>query len=58
LPSSGKTMERKAIERILLTEAKDPFNRQPLSRDMLKPNDELRKQIEKWKSEQLKNKNK
>lgn len=58
LPSSGKTVERKVIERILLTDPKDPFNRQPLTIDLVKPNDELRQQIEKWKSEQLKNKNK
>jgi len=34
--------------RHLLSDQTDPFNRSPLTMDMLKPNDELRLQIEAW----------
>jgi ubiquitin conjugation factor E4 B len=34
---SGKVMDRPVIIRHLLNSSTDPFNRQPLSEDMLKP---------------------
>lgn len=37
LPSSGKIMDRAVITRHLLNSDTDPFNRQPLTIDMLKP---------------------
>ena len=37
LPTSGKVMDRKHINRHLLSTPNDPFNRQPLMEDMLKP---------------------
>jgi len=52
LPTSGKVVDRSVIARILLSDPKDPFNRQPLTIEMVKPNEELRKQIEKWREDQ------
>jgi hypothetical protein len=49
LPTSGNIMDRDVIMRHLLGEQNDPFNREPLSADMLIPQDELRQKIEKWK---------
>merc|ERR1711993_181303 len=37
LPTSGKIMDRKHITRHLLSTPNDPFNRQPLTEEMLKP---------------------
>ena len=37
LPTSGKVMDRAVIMRHLLNSDTDPFNRQPLTTDMLKP---------------------
>ena len=37
LPTSGKVMDRKHINRHLLSTPNDPFNRQPLTEEMLKP---------------------
>lgn len=37
LPTSGKIMDRAVIMRHLLNSDTDPFNRQPLTTDMLKP---------------------
>lgn len=34
--------------RHLLSDQTDPFNRSPLTMDLVKPNDELRNQIEAW----------
>lgn len=48
LPSSGKIMDRAVITRHLLNSDTDPFNRQPLTIDMLKPATELKLQIDKW----------
>ena len=49
LPTSGKIMDRKHINRHLLSTPNDPFNRQPLTEEMLKPDVELKEKIEKWK---------
>jgi hypothetical protein len=37
LPTSGNIMDRKHISRHLLSTPNDPFNRQPLTEEMLKP---------------------
>ena len=51
LPSSKQTVDRGVIIRHLLTQQTDPFNRSPLTEDMLVPDDALRQQIAHWKTE-------
>ena len=67
---SGNRCDRKNIERHILSTPNDPFNRfnisrtdllilfndcrQPLTEDMLKPDLELKAQIDSWKTEQMK----
>lgn len=46
---SGKIMDRSIITRHLLNSNTDPFNRQQLTEDMLKPDIELRERISAWK---------
>ncbi|CAN0478917.1 unnamed protein product, partial [Ectocarpus sp. 12 AP-2014] len=41
-------MDRPAITRHLLSDAQDPYNRKPLTVEMLEPNDALREEIEEW----------
>lgn len=41
-------MDRAAITRHLLSDAQDPYNRKPLTVEMLQPDDALRGEIEKW----------
>ncbi|KAF5841726.1 ubiquitin conjugation factor E4 [Dunaliella salina] len=53
LPSSGYIMDRPQIVRHLLTDQRDPMNRQPLTPDMLIPQPELKKRIEAWKQETI-----
>lgn len=48
---SGKIMDRSIITRHLLNSNTDPFNRQQLTEDMLKPDIELRERISAWKRE-------
>ncbi|KAL0871377.1 hypothetical protein ABMA27_005111 [Loxostege sticticalis] len=48
---SGKVMDRSVILRHLLNSATDPFNRQPLSEDQLRPATELKEKINKWQRE-------
>jgi len=48
---SGKIMDRAVILRHLLNSSTDPFNRQPLTEDMLAPDKELKLRIEAWKRE-------
>ena len=48
---SGEAMERSSIMRHLLTESRNPFNRQPLEEKDLVADDELRGRIEAWKAE-------
>ncbi|KAJ3047555.1 hypothetical protein HK097_011440 [Rhizophlyctis rosea] len=50
LPSSGTTIDRSTIKAHLLSDAHDPFNRQPLAIEDVIPNDELRQKIADWKS--------
>ena len=42
LPTSGNVMDRKHITRHLLSTPNDPFNRQPLTEEMLKPGTPLK----------------
>ena len=66
LPSSGKICDRQVcewrfyfkrsscaqvIERCLLSDQLDPFNRAPLAKEQLVPQEELRLRIEQWKAE-------
>lgn len=48
---SGKIMDRSIITRHLLNSSTDPFNRQPLTDDMLTPATELKERILAWKLE-------
>eukprot|EP00854_Cymbomonas_tetramitiformis_P021051 gene21051-25259_t len=52
LPTSGQILDRPTIVRILLSEQRDPFNRQMLTMDMLEPATELKQRIQAWKLEQ------
>ena len=45
LPSSGAVVDRSTISRHLLSDQFDPFNRQPLTMDMLIPMPELKARI-------------
>lgn len=51
LPSSGNTVDRSTIVRHLLSEQYDPYNREPLTVDMLIPNNELKQRINEWKQQ-------
>lgn len=46
---SGHTVDKATIVRHLLNSSTDPFNRQPLTEDMLRPDEELRQRISEWK---------
>lgn len=48
---SGTIMDRSVILCHLLNSNTDPFNRQPLTEDQLRPAEELRKRIEQWQQE-------
>lgn len=48
---SGVVIDRPVIVRHLLNSSQDPFNRQPLTLDMLTPATELKERIKKWKEE-------
>ncbi|TKY50213.1 ubiquitin conjugation factor E4 [Spatholobus suberectus] len=55
LPSSRITVDRPVIQRHLLSDSTDPFNRSHLSVDMLIPNDELKARIEEFvRSQEMK----
>uniref|UniRef100_A0A182RBS6 Ubiquitin conjugation factor E4 B n=1 Tax=Anopheles funestus TaxID=62324 RepID=A0A182RBS6_ANOFN len=45
---SGTIMDRAIITRHLLNSSTDPFNRQPLTEDMLKPATDLKERIQLW----------
>ena len=53
---SGTIMEKSIILRHLLNSQTDPFNRQPLSEDELKPATDLKKKIQQWKNDKRKSK--
>lgn len=48
LPSSNVTVDRTTIARHLLSDQSDPFNRSALTMDQVRPDVELRAQIEEW----------
>lgn len=52
LPSSGATLDRATIMRHLLTDQRDPINRDKLTPDMLQPDVELKAKIDAWLKEQ------
>ena len=60
LPTTHINIDRKTIEDCLLRNPTDPFNRNPLTKEELIPNVELKKRIEEYKLmklKELKNKN-
>ncbi|CAM9955066.1 unnamed protein product, partial [Ectocarpus sp. 12 AP-2014] len=48
LPTSGTILDRSTIVQHLLNDSMDPFNRQPLTEDMVEPQTELRERIEEF----------
>jgi len=50
LPTSSITMDEAVIHRHLLSDSTDPFNRKPLTREMLVPNSEMKRRIEEFKA--------
>ena len=48
LPTSHQIVDRTTIARHLLSDQTDPFNRAPLTMDMLEPQDELRERVLQW----------
>lgn len=48
LPSSKVSIDRTTIARHLLSDQTDPFNRSPLSMDLIKPDVELKAKIDAW----------
>ncbi|KAJ2544407.1 Ubiquitin conjugation factor E4 [Coemansia sp. RSA 1822] len=53
LPTSDNIMELSAIKGQLLSDPRDPFNRAPLSVDMLEPLPELKREIAEWRERKL-----
>ncbi|KAJ2508710.1 Ubiquitin conjugation factor E4, partial [Coemansia sp. RSA 1939] len=53
LPTSGNVMDRAAIKGQLLSDPRDPFNRAPLTADMLVPLPDLRSEIQDWRDAKL-----
>ena len=58
LPSSHINIDRRTIEDYLLSNPSDPFNRNPLTKEELIPNDELKKRIDEYKIKKIKEKQK
>ena len=58
LPSSHINIDRRTIEDYLLSNPSDPFNRNPLTKDELIPNEELKKKIDEYKINKFKKKQK
>ncbi|KAJ2747151.1 Ubiquitin conjugation factor E4 [Coemansia sp. BCRC 34301] len=53
LPTSGNIMDLSAIKGQLLSDPRDPFNRAPLTIDMLEPMPELKEEIRKWRAQKV-----
>lgn len=53
LPTSGQTVDRSTIKRILLDDGHDPFNRAPLTISQVEDDLEMRERIETWKRQKL-----
>jgi hypothetical protein len=51
LPTSGQTMERASLERHLLSDPCDPFNRKHLTIDMCEPDEEMKAKIAAWRAD-------
>ena len=58
LPSSKINIDRRTIEDYLLTNPSDPFNRNPLTKEELIPNEELKKKNDEYKLQKFKEKQK
>jgi len=58
LPSSHINIDRRTIEEYLLANPTDPFNRNPLTKEELIPNKELKKKIDDYKMQKFKEKQK
>ncbi|RUS16656.1 ubiquitin conjugation factor E4 B [Endogone sp. FLAS-F59071] len=52
LPTSNTTVDRSTIRTHLLGDTRDPFNRAPLTMEMVEPDEELKERIRLWKEEQ------
>ncbi|XP_064470704.1 ubiquitin conjugation factor E4 A-like [Ornithodoros turicata] len=50
LPSSGIVLDRSTIARHLLSDQTDPFNRSPLTMEMIVPNEDLKRRITEWRA--------
>lgn len=49
LPTSGQVIDRAVIERHLLSDPTDPFNRAPLTKEQLEDDTALRARIQEWR---------
>ncbi|KAJ1958864.1 Ubiquitin conjugation factor E4 [Linderina pennispora] len=54
LPTSDTIMDLASIKGQLLSDPRDPFNRSPLTVDMLEPMPELKEEIRRWREAKLK----
>lgn len=54
LPTSNVIVDRMTIVKHLLSDSTDPFNRKLLTKEMLVPQEELRRKIEEFRKEKLK----
>jgi len=52
LPTSGIICDRSTIARHLLSDQMDPFNRQPLTMEMVQPATELKAELDAWRRQQ------
>jgi hypothetical protein len=53
LPTSGNTVDRSTIKRILLDDNHDPFNRAPLNINQVEDDLVMQQRIETWKRQKL-----
>ena len=53
LPSSKVVVDRTTIETQLINDPVDPYNRSPLKKEDLIPNEELKKKIEEYKEKKV-----
>ncbi|KAM7452694.1 hypothetical protein BLSTO_06567 [Blastocystis sp. subtype 1] len=49
LPNSKMVLDRSTIERLLMEKPVDPYDRTPLTKEQLIPQEELRQRIQQWK---------
>ena len=56
LPDSQQTIDRATIQRHLLSSNTDPFTRSELTLKMIRPNTELKSEIEAWQEASRKRK--